>query len=167
MIKISEDIVTADFSSRPGVHTSPSIRMTDNKIIDRLRRLSESRIKNAPVKFHRFLLDEIDWDQRLIGISGARGTGKTTLILQYLKIYRYDPETVIFVSMDDIYFVSMGLFDFAEQFFLEGGKYLFLDEVHKYPQWSHDLKQIYDNFPQLKIVLQIHRLLRYTRAYMI
>ena len=126
--------------------------MTDNKSIDRLRRLSESRIKNTPVKFNRFLMDEIDWDQRLIGISGARGTGKTTLILQYLKKSKHDPETVIFVSLDDIYFISTGLFEFAEQFFLEGGKYLFLDEVHKYPQWSHDLKQIYDNFPQLKIV---------------
>jgi len=126
--------------------------MTDNKSIDRLRRLSESRIKNTSVKFHRFLMDEIDWDQRLIGISGARGTGKTTLILQYLKKSKHDPETVIFVSLDDIYFISTGLFEFAEQFFLEGGKYLFLDEVHKYPQWSHDLKQIYDNFPQLKII---------------
>ncbi len=126
--------------------------MTDNKSIERLRRLSEGRIKNASLKFHRFLMEEIDWGQRLIGISGARGTGKTTLILQYLKISKHEPETVIFVSMDDICFVSMGLFEFAEQFFLEGGKYLFLDEVHKYPQWSHDLKQIYDNFPRLKIV---------------
>jgi predicted AAA+ superfamily ATPase len=126
--------------------------MTDNSIKEKLRQLSADRIKNAPDKFYRFLLDEIDWDQRLIGISGARGTGKTTLLLQHLKSLNQDPETFLYVSLDDIFFTNNNLLEFAGQFFLEGGKYLFLDEVHKYPGWSHDLKQIYDNFPQLKIV---------------
>jgi predicted AAA+ superfamily ATPase len=126
--------------------------MTNNTDINRLRRLSAGRIENIPVKFHRFLLHEIDWDQRLIGISGARGAGKTTLILQRIKTAGYHPETVIFISLDDIFFLNNPLLDFAEQFYIEGGKFLFLDEVHKYPDWSHDLKQIYDNFPRLKVV---------------
>jgi hypothetical protein len=126
--------------------------MIDNRNIERLRRLSDGRIKNVPDKFHRFLLPEVDWKQRLIGISGVRGAGKTTLILQYLKSLNTNPGESIFVSLDDIFFVGSSLFDFAEQIFLDGGRYLFLDEVHKYPQWSHDLKQIYDNFPGLNVV---------------
>ena len=83
--------------------------------MDRLRRLSEGRIRNVPDKFYRFLLDEIDWDQRLIGVSGARGAGKATLILQHLGTLAQDPETIIFISLDDIFFVSTSLFDFSRR----------------------------------------------------
>lgn len=125
--------------------------MIDNKYLDRLRRLSDGRIKNVPDKFQRYLLSEVDWKQRLIGISGARGAGKTTLILQHLKTLDTNSGELIFISLDNIFFVGSSLFDFAEQFFFDGGRYLFPDEVHKYPQWSHDLKQIYDNFPGLSL----------------
>lgn len=118
----------------------------------RLREISDKRIREVPTDFTRFLMDKIDWDIRLIGISGARGAGKTTLLLQYLKKeFQYSVEA-IYLELDDLYFAENSLFVFAEQFEKEGGKLLLLDEIHKYKNWSHDLKLIYDNLVSLKVV---------------
>ncbi|MCK4745867.1 MAG: AAA family ATPase, partial [Bacteroidales bacterium] len=118
----------------------------------RLRNISDKKIREIPMDFTRYLMNSIDWSNRLIGISGARGAGKTTLLLQYLKReYQYSEEA-IYLELDDLYFAENSLFEFAEQFEKEGGKILFLDEIHKYRNWSHDLKLIYDNIESLKIV---------------
>lgn len=97
-------------------------------------------------------MDQINWENRLIGISGGRGAGKTTLLLQYLKRYLPSAEGVLYISLDDIYFAENTLIEFADQFEKEGGKLLVLDEVHKYKYWSHDLKLIYDRYIKLKVV---------------
>lgn len=113
--------------------------------------------------FKRYLFDEINWSDRLIGISGARGTGKTTLILQRLKSLDMGADEAIYVSLDDVFFTENKLVYFAEDYAARGGKLLFIDEIHKYPNWSQELKNIYDNLPDLKIVftsssaLNIHK----------
>jgi predicted AAA+ superfamily ATPase len=100
----------------------------------------------------RYLINEIDWSNRLIGIKGARGSGKTTLLLQYLKFKLPEDAESFYVSLDNLYFLENTLIDLAEEFVLQGGTHLFLDEVHKYPNWSRELKLIYDQFPDLKTV---------------
>ena len=120
--------------------------------MERLKQISEGRLQRIPLNFSRFLLDEINWEDQLIGISGARGTGKTTLLLQYMKTRLSKSKESLYVSLDDIYFSETPLIYFAEEFSKKGGDYLFLDEVHKYPNWSQELKNIYDNLPDLKVV---------------
>jgi predicted AAA+ superfamily ATPase len=120
--------------------------------MERIKQISESRLQRVPLTFFRFLINEINWNDRLIGISGARGTGKTTLLLQFMKTKLPINTEALYVSLDDIYFAQTPLVYFAEEFYKKGGDYLFLDEVHKYPNWSQELKNIYDNLPGLKIV---------------
>ncbi len=103
-------------------------------------------------KKKRYLINNIDWSNRLIGIKGARGSGKTTLLLQYLKFKLPKNSEPLYVSLDNLYFLENTLIDLAEEFSLHGGTHLFLDEVHKYPNWSRELKLIYDQFPNLKTV---------------
>ena len=110
------------------------------------------RIKNTPTAFRRYLIDAIDWSNRLIAIKGARGVGKTTLLLQYIKENLPLDETVLYASLDDLYFQTHRLVDLASDFVLQGGRYLFLDEVHKYPSWSTEIKNVYDNYQNLNIV---------------
>ncbi len=103
--------------------------------------------------FERYLTKEIQWRNRLIAVTGARGAGKTTLLLQYIKKkYGAQPEEALYVTLDNIWFTNNRLYDLANEFALMGGKTLFLDEVHKYPNWSREIKNIYDDFPALKIV---------------
>jgi len=120
--------------------------------MNNFREISDYKIRNTPTQFERFLLNRIDWDNRLIGISGARGAGKTTLLLQYLKNNFGFATEAIYLELDHLYFAENPLYDFAVQFEKEGGKLLLLDEVHKYRNWSHDLKLIYDNLPALKVI---------------
>ena len=120
--------------------------------MQRLKRISDIRIKRISLSFKRYLFNEINWNDRLIGISGARGTGKTTMLLQQLKQKSLNSDEAIFVSLDDIYFANNHLVYFAEDFVSHGGKFLFIDEIHKYPNWSQELKNIYDNLPELRIV---------------
>jgi uncharacterized protein len=122
--------------------------------MDRLFQYSASRINSVDTSFKRYLWDEINWNNRLIVIPGARGTGKTTLLLQYIRENLNEtPNQVIYLNMDDLYFSKNSLIDFADEFVKRGGKYLFLDEIHKYKTWSQELKNIYDYFPDLKIVV--------------
>lgn len=94
------------------------------------------KIDATPLKFTRSLMDIIQWDARLIGIKGARGVGKTTLILQYIKKNLAIGESSLYLSLDNIWFAGNSLSALADQFVKQGGKFLFLDEVHKYPNWS-------------------------------
>ncbi|MGL4518934.1 MAG: ATP-binding protein [Phocaeicola sp.] len=105
---------------------------------------------NAPVR--RDLMDEIDWNDRLIGIKGTRGVGKTTFLLQYAKEKFGMDRSCLFINMNNFYFSNFGLVDFAEQFVEKGGKVLLIDQIFKYPEWSRDLRICYDRFPNLKII---------------
>ena len=113
--------------------------------------------------FKRYLYDDIEWDDRLIGIAGFRGVGKTVLMLERLKEkYGNSPEA-IYVTLDDFYFTKNRFADFVEEFYLNGGRTVFVDEIHRYPTWSVEFKNIYDLYDDLKIVfsgssaLEIHK----------
>lgn len=101
--------------------------------------------------FVRYLYDKINWDNRLIGIKGARGIGKTTLMLQRMKM-ALQGQTALYVTCDHLYFSHHRLFDLAVSFAKQGGRYLFVDEIHKYRDWSKELKMIYDLRPDLNVV---------------
>lgn len=111
----------------------------------------ETLLQNTTTDFKRYLYDEIAWGSRMLGITGPRGVGKTTLILQYIK-ENLDTKKALYVSADDLYFGDNRLFDLAGDFYKNAGEYLFIDEIHKYADWSRELKNIYDSFPKLNIV---------------
>ena len=113
---------------------------------------SKQKVQYIPTDFVRSLMDEINWNSRLIGIRGARGVGKTTLLLQYMKLKLPHDYTVLYVNLDNIYFAEHKLYYLTDTFVKKGGKTLLLDEVHKYPNWSQELKNIYDDFPGLKVI---------------
>jgi predicted AAA+ superfamily ATPase len=113
---------------------------------------SERLIANTSLDFKRYLFDSVKWNNRLIGIKGARGTGKTTLLLQWLKIQNLPAEKAAYFSLDDLYFTEHSLKDTVAQFYKNGGTVLALDEVHKYKNWSLEIKNSYDFFPGLKII---------------
>lgn len=106
---------------------------------------------NAPVR--RVLMDEIDWNDRLIGIKGTRGVGKTTFLLQYAKEhFGSNDHRCLYVNMNNFYFQGRGIADFAGEFVGQGGQVLLIDQVFKQPNWSRELRECYDKYPQLKIV---------------
>ena len=106
---------------------------------------------NAPVR--RGLMDEIDWNDRLIGIKGTRGVGKTTFLLQYAKEhYNTHDKQCLYVNMNNFYFQEHGIEEFAGEFYSRGGKVLLVDQVFKQPNWSEDLRKCFDNYPDLHIV---------------
>ena len=105
---------------------------------------------NAPVR--RDLMDEINWNDRLIGIKGTRGVGKTTFLLQYAKEKFGTDRSCLFINMNNFYFSGHSMVDFAYEFQKNGGKVLLIDQVFKYPDWSRELRMCYDRFPNLKIV---------------
>jgi len=111
----------------------------------------ETLLQNTTTDFKRYLYDKVPWNSRMTGITGARGIGKTTMILQYIK-ENLDSKKALYVSADDMYFSENRLFDLADDFYKSAGEYLFIDEIHKYADWSRELKNIYDSFPALKIV---------------
>jgi len=117
------------------------------KLIGQYRAL----IDNTSLQFVRYLYNKIDWNNRFIAILGARGVGKTTLLLQRIKMVHSYSEA-LYVSADDIYFTENKLFDLADTFYKNSGKFLYIDEIHKYPNWSKELKMMYDNLPQLHVV---------------
>jgi predicted AAA+ superfamily ATPase len=112
----------------------------------------------------RSLMNDIQWNSRLICIRGARGTGKTTLLLQRIKQALPQNNTVLYTSLDDIWFSEHKLNELIDDFVKRGGTHLFLDEVHKYPSWSQELKNAYDDFPNLKIVFTGSSLLEILNA---
>ncbi len=106
---------------------------------------------NAPVR--RTLMDEIDWNARMIGIKGARGIGKTTFLLQYAKEH-FDAldKQCLYINMNNFYFQGHGIAEFAGKFYLQGGRVLLIDQVFKQPDWTTELHKCYDLYPNLKIV---------------
>ncbi len=105
---------------------------------------------NAPVR--RDLMDEVDWNDRLIGIKGTRGVGKTTFLLQYAKEKFGTDRSCLYINMNNFYFQNCSIAHFAEEFNKRGGKVLLIDQIFKQPNWSQDLRLCYDRFPNLKIV---------------
>jgi predicted AAA+ superfamily ATPase len=112
----------------------------------------------------RSFINSIDWSNRFIGIKGSRGIGKTTLILQYLKMHYKTDNKVLYVSLDDLYFVENKLYNLADNFYKKGGELLAIDEVHRYPNWAIELKNIYDDMPNLKIIFTGSSLLHLQKA---
>lgn len=111
----------------------------------------QQKINRTSLDFQRYLIKEVDWNNQLISIKGARGSGKTTLLLQYAKQH-LNLKTSLFVSLDHLFFTENTLVDLAKDFSKMGGSHLLLDEVHKYPNWSRELKLIYDDVPELKVI---------------
>ena len=108
-------------------------------------------LSDTNTDFLRYLHDKIIWTDRMIAIVGARGVGKTTMMLQRIKLHHNISDT-LYVTADDMYFADHKLLDLAEQFVKMGGKYLFIDEIHRYANWSKELKLIYDYLPHLQVV---------------
>ncbi len=113
---------------------------------------SERLVAGVSLDFKRYLFDFIKWENRLIGIKGARGTGKTTLLLQFIKEQNLPTEKAAYFSLDDLYFTNHSLKETVNHFYKNGGIILVLDEVHKYKNWSREIKNCYDFYPDLKII---------------
>lgn len=109
-------------------------------------------LQETEAKTFRYLYPNIDWNEHCIGIIGARGVGKTTMLLQHIKHTFANKNEALFASLDNTWFANHSIFDLADEFYLNGGTHLFLDEIHHYPNWATEIKNIYDSFPKLKIV---------------
>ncbi len=120
--------------------------------MEELRSYQVNLFDQVTDKFYRSLYETVSWDQRMIAIKGLRGVGKTTLLLQYLKYQLQAGDNALYATLDHPWFYTHSLYELAETFHTLGGQYLLLDEIHKYPQWSRELKVIYDGFPKLKVV---------------
>lgn len=121
-------------------------------IMERLYTLYHFLLSITDTSFQRYLYGKIDWNSRLIVIEGARGVGKTTMLLQRIKLCG-EMETSVYVDAGHTFFSSNSLYDFAETFYRNGGKCIYIDEVHKYDMWSREVKMMYDYLPELKIVV--------------
>ena len=118
-----------------------------------LYRTSSRLVGQTESTFHRYLYDKINWTNRLIAIKGARGVGKTTMMLQNLKErFVEHPERALYVSLDNLWFANHSLTEIVEYHYAHGGTHLFIDEVHKYPSWQTLLKNIYDEYPDLYVI---------------
>lgn len=122
--------------------------------MDKLFSRHDSYMADVPMEYIRNVANMIDWASRLIIIKGAKGVGKSTIMQQYIKSnFSPDDRSVLYCSADSGYFTTHTLEDTADRFVMLGGKYLFIDEIHKYPNWSSEIKSIYDLHKGLHIVL--------------
>lgn len=123
-----------------------------NDKMEVLFEFQENILRNVKNEFRRYLHERINWNQRMIAIKGPRGAGKTTLMLQYVKYDLGLPETALYITADHTWFYNHTLLETANDWYKQGGKLLVIDEVHKYKNWSVELKNIYDGLPELKII---------------
>ena len=118
----------------------------------RLINYMEDELESTPTAMRRYMANEIAWEDRLIGLVGPRGIGKSTLVKQQILQDRSEDFKQLYVSADHTYFSTHTLTELAEQFVMEGGRRLIIDEIHKYPGWSTEIKQIHDQYSKLKII---------------
>ncbi|NTW26180.1 MAG: AAA family ATPase [Lentimicrobium sp.] len=109
----------------------------------------QTLLARTNLSFKRYMYSKFPWNSRMAGLVGPRGVGKTTMLLQFIK--EQNGTDLLYVSADDIYFSNHRLTDVADEFYKNGGKRLFIDEIHKYRDWSVELKNIYDFYPDLKV----------------
>lgn len=129
--------------------------------MEKLFALHDLYVSQVPIAYIRGLMDRIDWRSRLIGIKGPKGVGKSTLMLQYIrKHFAEGDRHVLYCSADTGYFTDHTLVDTAAKFVREGGTHLFIDEIHKYDNWSRELKEIYDLYRGFHVVVSGSSLLR-------
>ena len=119
-------------------------------IDDSLVAYQNDQLQRVPKTFHRYMFDRLPWEGRMVGLVGPRGVGKSTLLLQHMA-ESSDREQSLYVSADSLYLATHTLVDLTDSFVKYGGKHLYIDEVHKYKNWSRELKQIYDTHPDLKV----------------
>ncbi len=119
--------------------------------MEQLQATFRKLLRETSTSFHRYMYDRINWDARMIGLMGPRGIGKTTLVLQHIKEQLPEKES-LYVQAEDFYFASHRLTELADAFAKMGGKYLFIDEIHKYKDWARELKLIYDYHAELHVV---------------
>lgn len=119
--------------------------------MEKLFELFLKLLRETDTGFLRYIYGEINWGNRMIGITGPRGVGKTTLVLQHIKMDLNLSET-LYVTAEDFYFSDNRLIELADEFVKRNGKYLFVDEIHKYKDWARELKLIYDYHPELYVV---------------
>ena len=125
----------------------------ENATIETLYETSERIVKSAKTDFTRYLYDKINWNNDLIGIKGARGVGKTTLMLQYIKQnFKNDSSKALYVSLDNLWFANHTLSQVVDYHYKNGGTHIFIDEIHKYPNWQTLLKNIVDEYPGFNVV---------------
>lgn len=118
--------------------------------MDRLYENFNKLLKMTSMDFVRYKYSEINWDSHMLGLVGPRGVGKTTMFLQHIK-QNLELKDTLYVSADNMYFADNSLVDLADRFSKLGGKHLFIDEIHKYPNWSRELKQIFDSYPDMQV----------------
>lgn len=140
------------------VYLQKNIFMVDYSLIS----FMEERLKGTPVAFSRYMYSRINWKSRLVGLTGPRGVGKSTMMLQYM-LAQPSRSQMLYVTADHIWFATHSLVELADDFVKSGGKWLCIDEAHRYEGWSREIKQIYDGYPGLQIaftgssVLDINR----------
>ena len=120
--------------------------------MEALFEFQENLLRQVRNRFRRYLHNQIKWEQRMIGIKGPRGAGKTTLMMQHLKYDLGLPSEALYLTSDHSWFYTHTLVDTANDWYKLGGKILFIDEVHKYPGWSVELKNIYDGLPEMQVI---------------
>lgn len=128
--------------------------------VENLTQIHQSLLEQSRETIRRELIDEIDWSKRMICIKGFRGVGKTTFLLDLVKEKFTNDKTCLYVNLNSFYFTRRKIFNFADEFYKKGGKVLILDQIHKYPEWSEELRACFDKLPELQIIFTASPVLR-------
>lgn len=132
----------------------------DNRTIDRIYDISDKLVRDVNCSFHRFLASELDWSVRILALSGPRGVGKTTLFLQFLKEHPDEARKALYVSLDNLWLNAAEIYELIEYHVKHGGTRVLLDEVHYLSDWQRLVKNLYDNFKELRIAYTGSSILR-------
>lgn len=136
---------------------------TKEDYMEQLFEYFKRKLSETPIDLIRYKYGEIEWGRHALGLVGPRGVGKSTMLLQYIKM-RLDVKDTLYVSADHLYFSSHTLVDTADRFYKMGGKHLFIDEIHKYEGWSTEVKQMFDSYSDLQLVISGSSILEITKG---
>lgn len=131
--------------------------------MEQLFEFFKRKLQETPTDLVRYKYEEINWHGHALGLVGPRGVGKSTMLLQYIKM-QLDEKDTLYVSADHLYFTSHSLVDLADRFYKMGGKHLFIDEIHKYEGWSIEVKQIFDSYSDLQLIISGSSILDITKG---